>query len=576
MSGWFSHNCHTRQVAYLNLKQQRKASTVKRENHTVKALLTIVISALMALLYACDSDDVHQTSVNVTALPAVAEMDRVEVSERTITNLEATVPPQCYTKTEGIHNPCYVCHQNYDNRKTNYRMNQLDDGGIQGGYLFSDIGVTNHWQNLFKDRGDWIKMISDETILSYINEDNYSALQTRLAQSEWTGFIPDLEDYHLSAAAFDSRGIAKDGSGWVAFNYKPLPSTFWPTNGSTDDVVIRLPERFRTLGGEYNESVYLVNLAILEMNIKSLDSIGVFPVDEAALEVDLDGDLAFSEEVVHIRYRDNYVGDAKDVALLAQQFPQGTQLMHSVRYVGVSAAGEIVVPPRMKELRYMEKTRELTASELASRYDRERKEKMQEELPGFVDHDEQGFANGMGWLVQGFIEDYEGELRPQTFEESLFCMGCHSAIGTTIDQTFSFARKVTGPAGWGYINLKGMRDAASVTQVEGEILQYLKMSGGGNEFRENAEIRQKWFYPDGSVKTSQVKNADVYELITPSTERALKLNKSYTRIVRHQSYIYGRDAVINPLQNVLKEVDEAVAPLEPQHRLLNWDLRLNW
>ena len=48
---------------------------------------------------------------------------------------------------------------------------------------------------------------------------------------------------------FDDEGFdhAPDGTptGWRAFAYMPLPSTFWPANGSTDDVLIRLPEAYR-------------------------------------------------------------------------------------------------------------------------------------------------------------------------------------------------------------------------------------------------------------------------------------------------------------------------------------------
>jgi len=28
-------------------------------------------------------------------------------------NPEALIPSQCYTKTDGVNNPCYVCHQSY-------------------------------------------------------------------------------------------------------------------------------------------------------------------------------------------------------------------------------------------------------------------------------------------------------------------------------------------------------------------------------------------------------------------------------------------------------------------------------
>ncbi len=514
--------------------------------------------------------------IGLTELPEVPARERIVQAAFGLGNEEAPVPPQCYTKTEGVNNPCFTCHQVYNDRHQVYRMNKLDDGAIQGEYMFSDIGVNNHWKNLFVDKSAWVNSISDHTIQRYVGEDNYSALKASLAGQNWAGFVPDLEGFERAGTAFSSDGFARDGSGWVAFNYKPLPSTFWPTNGSTDDVVLRLPDAFQRLNGEWNKVVYQVNLALVEMNLKQLSAIDIVPVSEVALGMDLDRDGVLSESVSHIRLQPNYVGDAQGVDVVRQQFPEGTEIMHSVRYVGVDADKNIVVPRRMKELRYMRKIRTLTEDELLSRYDRERKEKMQEELPSFVDHGDEGMSNGLGWLIQGFIEDYDGQLRPQTFEEQMFCMGCHSAIGTTVDSTFSFVRKITAVAGWGYINLKGMRDAPSATQTEGEILQYLKRVGGGNEFRENQEMRDQWFYPDGSVKSSLVKSSDVYALITPSPERALELNKAYTYIVRHQSYVYGRDANTLPAENVYREIDESVPPLEMNHRLFGWDLQLNW
>ena len=138
------------------------------------------------------------------------------------------------------------------------------------------------------------------------------------------------------------------------------------------------------------------------------------------------------------------------------------------------------------------------------------------------------------------------------------------------------ARKVTGAKGWGYINLKGMKDAPSISEPGGEILNYLKRVSGGNEFRANQEIQQKWFNDDGSLKLDEISSSDVYQLITPSKERALKLNKAYTHIVRHQSYIYGRDPNIKPLKNVHKKVDESQAPLNIDARISGWDIRLDW
>jgi hypothetical protein len=514
------------------------------------------------------------TNPAVANLPEVPEQERIAVSDSVITNLEAPVPPQCYTKTENRHNPCYTCHQNYD-RSQEFRMNQLDDGGLQGEYLFSDDGLSNHWSNLFEDRQPWLEQVSDTTIQAWVNQDNYTQLPTTLQERNWQGFIPDLRDYEKGAEAFDAQGFAKDGSHWVAFNYKPFPGTFWPTNGATDDVVIRLPPAFREQGGVYQRDIYLLNLLLVEMGIKRLDSMTIAPRDEAQLGVDLDGDNGLTV-TTQLHKRAFYLGDANAVEVVDQQYPEGTELMHSVRYVGADDQGQIYIPKRMKELRYMEKIRVLEQDDLAGRYARERKEKNLEQLPNFNSHGEQGIENGLGWMLQAYIEDYDGSLRPQTYEETYFCMGCHAAVGATIDQTFSLARKVTGESGWGYINLKGMPDAPSLSEPGGEILNYLQRAGGGSEFRENPEMLARWFTENGLVDTQKVQAADVYQLITPSKDRALKLNKAYAHIVRHQSFIYGRDATWIPANNVFQNIDESEPPLDQQYRFYNWDIRLDW
>ena len=43
----------------------------------------------------------------------------------------------------------------------------------------------------------------------------------------------------------DGQGFARDRSGWRALRYKPFSGTFWPTNGSSDDVFVRLDPDFR-------------------------------------------------------------------------------------------------------------------------------------------------------------------------------------------------------------------------------------------------------------------------------------------------------------------------------------------
>lgn len=508
-------------------------------------------------------------------LPEVPVHLRTPVNNTHIYNLEAPIPPQCYTQTDQRYNPCYTCHQAYPRLANTARYNQLDDGGLQGAYGFSEEGLTNHWQNLFVDRSDWVKRVSNSHIHAYIHQENYSALAPKLRQQNWQGYIPDLNGFEQAAGAFNAQGLALDGSHWITFNYKPFLGTFWPTNGSTDDVVIRLPKAFREHQGHYHLGVYLANLSLLELSIKQLPHISVAPLDETLFGQDLDGDGQLNQ-TQRLLPRSHYLGDASGIPISPQQYPEGTEFLHSVRYVGINAEGHAYVPPRMKELRYMKKIRRLDSYDISSRYARERKEKRLAELPAFNDHGQRGMENGYGWLLQGFIEDYKGELRPQTHEETLFCMGCHAAIGTTIDHTFAFARKITGRAGWGYINLRGMPDAPNLNEPGGEILNYLKRTGGGNEFRENPEMQARWFFANGQLNSPAVQKADVAQLITPSPARAHQLNKAYTHLVRHQSYRLGRDATLSPARHVFNEVNPETQPLPPQHQVLHWDIRLDW
>lgn len=492
-----------------------------------------------------------------------------------IYNVEAVIPPQCYTKHEEKYNPCMTCHQTYEMLS---RPNAMNDGNLQQEYAFSDVGVTNHWQNLFEDRTDRIAKISDQSVIDYIYTDNYSPLVEKINSiGDWNGYVPDIKDLHLGAEAFDELGFAKDGSHWVAFNYKPFPSTFWPTNGSTDDVIVRLPEAFRQGcdGLEYSQDAYIANLSIMEMSIKDLDSISTPPIDEAKVCRDLNGDNQL-EVVTQINAQDTYVGGAKDIKTYKMLYPQGIEFIHSVRYVGIKQNGEIFNPPRFKELRYMKKTQFYNEANLRSRYDNEHQEKRDENLPKYNFKLDQGTTNNFGWTIHGYIEDQTGSLRRQTEEETAFCMGCHTTIGTTIDQTFAFPRKVTGSAGWGYINLKGMPDVPNKGMNIGEFLNYMQAVGGGDEFRQNTEMLSRWFDDNNQPIVEKVKDKDVYSLITPSIERALDLNKAYMTIVEDQDFIHGRDANITKATNVYEQVDGATAPVLPKDKTRKFDMRLQW
>jgi hypothetical protein len=224
----------------------------------------------------------------------------------------------------------------------------------------------------------------------------------------------------------------------------------------------------------------------------------------------------------------------------------------------------------------MEKKTLLTPGQLKGRYYLERKEKHFENLPYYNEFGDDGLSNKHGWTLLAFIENEQGELRKQNNEEQFFCTGCHKSVGTTIDDTFSFPRKVAGAKGWGYLNLKTISDVPNMGEQKGEILTYLERVGGGDEFRQNQEMLNRWFNKDGSVNSAKVvAQPSIYELITPSRRRALDLNKAYKTIVDEQSFIYGRDATLVEASNVLSEVNEEQAPLTPDN-IHQWDIRLDW
>ena len=458
----------------------------------------------------------------------------------------------------------------------------MSDGDLQGDYQFSEVGMTNSWKNLFTDRSAIIADISDAEVHAYINQDNYTPFVNKRQQDlNGIGASVTLEGLAYPDTAFDHYGLAKDGSHWVSYNYKPFPSTFWPTNGSTADAMIRLPRAFREQQGKYLFDVYLANLALVEMTIKDLSEVSVPVLSEIKIGRDLNGNGQIESKIKHIVRQNYYVGDAQNTPLKHMLYPRETEFLHTVRYLGVDDNGDIYPAPRLKELRYMKKHQDTTPETLRVAYMQEAKEKEFENLPQTIYLGNRGIDNGFGWTINGYIEDEKGELRQQVHQELAFCNGCHKTVGSTIDQTFSFARKVEGEGGWGYIDLRAMSDVPNVAiagfaSEKGEFLTYFERVGGGDEFRQNQEMLHKWFNPDGSVNADKVAQAKtLYDLIMPSPERAMALNKAYWSIVQEQSFIFGRDATIFAATNVLAEVDDSQAPLQAQHRF-KWDLRLNW
>ncbi len=189
-------------------------------------------------------------------------------------------------------------------------------------------------------------------------------------------------------------------------------------------------------------------------------------VDETVLKVDLDKDGRLAQASA-IRFdwaplqgkNMSYVGKARTeqqngrLHLAAGLFPERTEFLHSVRYLDPMDDGGIGLAKRFKELRYAVKKSWYTYSDLKEMGLKEQREKVVNPMRTrqLTGNAEIGLGNGQGWTYQGFIEDRQGQLRPQTYEETVFCIGCHSGIGATTDNAFSFPRKFsesTHQAGW--------------------------------------------------------------------------------------------------------------------------------
>jgi hypothetical protein len=194
----------------------------------------------------------------------------------------------------------------------------------------------------------------------------------------------------------------------------------------------------------------------------------------------------------------------------------------------------------------MRKVEALDRGALVRVYEREQDEKEEGRPPVYRGQADLGVRNPQGWQLQGFIEDAEGRLRLQTDEEHRPCVGCHGGLGVTVDQTFAFARKVPGVAGWRHQDLRGIADVPQAGHADPEILTYLRRAGGGDEFRANDEMLTRLFR-DGHPDEREVRRAalggdrDITHLVLPSRARALALNKAYRLLVRDEAGKVFRD-----------------------------------
>lgn len=494
-------------------------------------------------------------------------------SKASVGNPEAPIPPQCYTRTEGTANPCWTCHT------TRNGLNFKGDWQLQEVYAFSDAGLKNHWQTLFEAPQADIAAISTEAVERYIREDN---LTPWLAQK--AAGAPDFAIHE----GIDAAGFLRDGSGWRALRYQPFPGTFWPTNGASDDIYIRLPEPYRQdTDGKPSRAIYQLNLAVLEAALTVADTVPepalrrhVEPVDERLARHDLDGDGQLGPTTTIKGLPPHYFGAARQQPVRRWIYPTGTEFVHTVRYLDATAPGWL--SPRVKEFRYAIKRSSPDVQSLAAYYKEADEEKLVGRLPWFARGEHGGLRNTLGWEYRGWIEAADGRLRPQDYEETLSCMGCHGGIGITVDSSFGLPRKLPGAAGWAQQALDGLQDVPQAGHKEPEVLTYFRRVGGGDEFRANTEVLEK-FFPDGVLDEATVRRAavggpdDLRLLLLPSAERADALNKAYWRLVRGQRYKQGRMPVLAPASKVFEHIDNGDTELRARHRIYSdGRLWLDW
>jgi hypothetical protein len=125
-------------------------------------------------------------------------------------------------------------------------------------------------------------------------------------------------------------------------------------------------------------------------------------------------------------------------------------------------------------------------------------------------------------------------------------MGCHDGIGVTVDQTFSFPRKLPGAAGWRPRTCAASPTPRRSATATARSSPTSAASAPATSCAQNSELLAR-FFPGGRLDEAAVRAAtDLADLLAPSRARALALAKAYRAVVREQSFTRGRDAVLAP------------------------------
>lgn len=409
-------------------------------------------------------------------------------SRKVFENPYANIPPQCYVETSyGTQNACLFCHSNAAARqKLGNTLPQAGAssfvGNLQLVYAFGPVDPftkspnINPWENMIspqKLERAFESLDIDEShweMQKYITSDNWQrayeqkrgdkrrsnsdvksdafrlfpALNPEALPADSDGFVRTKEPQE--ALFKDAQGF---NTGWRSINFMPY-GIFTPHSGSVSGVYIRLDTKFmKTKEGVFDLDIYKTNLTLLEK----------------AIQDRLENDEKY------------YVGEAGDLKIERGLFPLKTEFAHPLHYVDVSADGKKSKFPglrasRVKEVRYMYKYKMYYPGVVVAK---------EEDAPLYHNAKESWMDNGAGWYLSAFIEDEQGELRGQSGEELLQCVGCHSTTfgfeptqftsgtGSTIDSTWAFARKFPNALGWKEMDYLGYEQnhSASLDETAG-------------------------------------------------------------------------------------------------------------
>jgi len=400
-------------------------------------------------------------------------------------NPYANIPAQCYIETSyGTQNACLFCHSNAAARLSLGNTTPqagLDPllGNLQLEYAFgaadrfSVSPNINPWENTIKP--ELLEAAFNALDINgsawdmkkYIQTDNWQTAFNKKRGDKKTSNSTIKDDafrlfpaLNPTALPADSDGFVRTddvteslfndflgkNTGWRAINFMPY-GIFTPHTGSVSGVYIRLDSKFmKDSNGSFSLDIYKENLELLEQAIQD----------------------RIENNATH------YKGLASDEELYRGLFPLKTEFAHPLHYVDVEADGADSKFPgtrslRVKEIRYMYKWKMHYTNEPISK---------DENAPLYYNEKETWIANGAGWWMSAFIEDAVGELRPQTPQEMMQCVGCHSSrygfepeqftsgTGNTIDTVWSFSRKFAGDLGWREMDYLDYKHDANATEDE--------------------------------------------------------------------------------------------------------------